>query len=265
MTLGKVAGIKFKINLLFLVLCILYSYLGLMQEILIIIVSVLLHELGHTITGLMAGIKVTEIELYPFGGQATVEDFTGLVPEKEIYMSLGGPAISLSVAALSYYLHLEFVQTSFQFFVKFNILLGMFNLLPALPLDGGRVARAIIVKFIGYKDATRKTACMGKLIAIILFVISMYNMVVINSGFNLLVISVFLFWAACRETRLLSYSFMRYLLHKKNELSRNRYMPTLQLISHQDVLIKNILNTTRPTYYMLVVVVDDNCCSRHNH
>ncbi len=89
MLLGKIAGTRLRINLIFILLCVAYTALGLGWEILFIFVSVLIHEIGHVAMALALGVKVLEIEILPFGGQAKIEDFTGLEPDRETLYCLG--------------------------------------------------------------------------------------------------------------------------------------------------------------------------------
>lgn len=255
MILGRVAGVRVRVNLLFLLLCVLYVYLGLGIEIAVIFASVLVHELSHTIMAAMLGVRVAEIELLPFGGQAKVEDFTGLVPDKEIYTALAGPIISLSLAALFYFLP-ALQSSKSELIIQINLFLGVFNLLPALPLDGGRILRAFLSRLIGYKKATARSAMLGKIIALFLAAFGGYLFYEQKGGTNFLVIAVILFWAAHREGKLLSYAFMRYLVHKKSELSSKGFLASRQIVSHEDALIKEILDTTRPSYYMIVLILD---------
>lgn len=256
MKLGRIAGVYFKVNPIFLMLCIVYGFLGLTWQILIIVVSVLVHEIAHTIMALVMGVKIAEIELLPFGGQAKIEDFTGLDPEKEIYVALAGPVISLSVAAIFYFMDSNPGAWNRDLFINVNFLLGCFNLLPALPLDGGRVLRAILSKIIGYKKASERAAWMGKIIAAGICGYGVYLTYSNFTGANLIVIGIFLFWAANREGKFLAYTFMRFLVHKKAELSQTGLLPAKHVVSQPDTSIKTILNFTKPNYYMLVVIVD---------
>lgn len=255
MVLGRVAGVRVRVNILFLLLCAVYVYLGLGLEIAVIFASVLVHELSHTIIAAILGVKVAEIELLPFGGQARIEDFTGLDPDKEIYTALAGPIISLSLAAIFYFIP-AFQSAKTPLIVQINFFLGIFNLLPALPLDGGRILRAYLARIVGYKKATARSALLGKIIAVFICAYGIYLFYEHKSGANFLVIAVILFWAAHREGKLLSYAFMRYLVHKKSELSSKGFLTSRQIVSHEDALIKGILDTTRPSYYMIVLILD---------
>jgi stage IV sporulation protein FB len=259
MVIAKLAGIKIRMNFIVILLCLLYGYLGLGREILMIFSSVMIHELAHALTARNMGVKITEVELLPFGGQAKIEDFTGLDPDREIYIALSGPVASLSLAGAFYFLITNFYASNplGQMFITINTLLGLFNLLPALPLDGGRVLRAILSKMMGYKQATRRSAALGKAIAIGIIGYAGYQLYVFHMGLNFLLIGILLFWAANREAKLLAYVFMRYLIHKKSELSQKGILPSKQLVSQQDTLVKTIVESTRPSYYLVTVIVDE--------
>ena len=151
MRFARIAGIEIKINIFFLIIAIIYGFLGLGVEIIIIFASVILHEIAHTIVGSLLGIKIAEIEMFPFGGQASLESFHGLDPVKEIFTAMAGPICSLSVAAVFYFLPLVPFSEQLEFLIKLNLTLGLFNFLPFLPLDGGRVLRAVLSKSIGFK------------------------------------------------------------------------------------------------------------------
>ncbi len=258
MFIGKIAGVKLRFNLLFLAICILYICLGLGLEILIIVVSVILHELAHLIVALLLGIRFLEIELLPFGGQAKVEDFTGLEPSKEICIAIAGPLCSLSICAVFYFFSLPFYPQAISYLIKINLLLGLFNLLPALPLDGGRVLRASLSPLVGFRKATSICAIIGKILAIIIAGYGGYLIYVANYGVNFIIIGVLLYWAAYREKNLLMFAFMRYLINKQGELGRKGFLGGEQVISKKDTLIKDILHTSRPITYMLVFIVDDD-------
>jgi len=255
MILGKIAGIRVRINWLFLLLCAIYTYLGLGSEILIIFASVLLHELSHTIMAALLKVRVTEIELLPFGGQARIDDFNGLDPDREIYIALAGPIMSLSLAAIFYFLPANLLLKS-SLLIQINLFLGIFNFLPALPLDGGRVLRAILSLHMGYKRATAVSANLGKAIAVLICIYGIYLFYIQQSGANYMLAGIILFWAARREGLLLSYAFMRYLVNKKSELASKGFLSSRQVVGLEEALVKSILEATRPNYYTVVLVLD---------
>lgn len=218
--------------------------------------AVFLHEMAHSLAALNLGIKVAEIEILPFGGQAQIEDFTGLNPGKEISLALAGPAMSLLLAGLFYFLQ-AYLSWDMQFFININLLLGLFNLLPALPLDGGRVFRALISPRLGFKRSTLAAAFLGQFIALLLFAYGFYLSYTQFTGANYLVIGILLFLAARRESKLMFYGFMRYLLHKKAELDQKGFLSCKNLVAYNHTLVKDILSATGPDYYLTVLVLDE--------
>lgn len=256
MLLGKIAGIRIRIHPLTLLFVPGYIYLGLGLEILMIFTAVLLHELAHGVLALLNGIHVDEVELFPFGGQARLDDFTGLVPEREIYVALAGPLFSLTLAGIFYFLPANSL-THLDMLYKVNLYLGLFNLLPGLPLDGGRVLRAILSKNQGFKKATTRTAMLGKLLALFIGLWGGYLFYSSQNGMNALVVAVLLYWAARREASLLNYAFMRYLIHKQGELRTRGILPGKQVICSGETLLKDVLDWTRPSFYLLVVMVNE--------
>ncbi len=253
MKLGRVAGIGIKVNLLFLLLAIIDVCLGLGLEVLSITVSLIMHEMAHTLVAVFSGVHITEIELLPFGGQARIEDFTGLEPENEIYIALAGPLVSLTLAGFFYFLPL--VQYAKLLFT-INLLLGLFNLLPALPLDGGRILRALLSIKQGYKQATQVSSHLGLLISAGLIAYGIYQAFANLNGANYIVIGVFLFWAARREQKYFAFFFMRYLVHKKAELVQKGFLPARHLASYPETPVKKVLAQSQATYYLMVVLLD---------
>lgn len=103
--------------------------------------SVLLHELGHALAGRLFGIETRDITLYPFGGVARMSAGV-LAPLPEIVVSLAGPLVNLVIAGGALLLAGWDVPIARELAIL-NLALGLFNLLPAYPMDGGRVLRAL--------------------------------------------------------------------------------------------------------------------------
>ncbi len=140
---------------------------------LLLFVSVLLHELSHSLIARWKKIKVNSITLFFFGGVAGISK-EDLSPKSEFLMAIAGPLFSLALAALCYGLYRwdgNYFVTAITFYLyQLNLILAVFNLVPGYPLDGGRAFRAILYGY--YKDlkkATKIAAGAGKFVAGILF------------------------------------------------------------------------------------------------
>jgi len=114
--------------------------------------SVLLHELGHAFAGMRYGIRTRSITLYPFGGIAALEREPRTADE-ELVVAIAGPAVNGALFAASLPLALLGVPGATAFAV-INAGMGIFNLIPAFPMDGGRVLRAWLAKRRGKTAAT---------------------------------------------------------------------------------------------------------------
>ncbi len=163
-------------------------------------VGVLLHELGHSWTARRYGVTITSITLWIFGGMAHMED----LPEDwdvEFYVALAGPAMSVLVAAACYGLLFVVPVDPVLLFVVgwlavINLTLAAFNMLPAFPMDGGRVLRALLARNRPYADATRTAARVGKGMAILLALVAVVSFAPI-----LLLVAMFVYVAAGAESR----------------------------------------------------------------
>jgi Zn-dependent protease/CBS domain-containing protein len=141
-------------------------------------VSVLVHELAHSVVARGYGLPVRRILLYPLGGISEI-DKEPQTPLREFCVSAAGPALSLALGAVGWALSLvvkDGVSGSLVRQLMYaNIIVGIFNLLPGLPLDGGRMLRAVIWKITGKPNtATIAAAWVGRALAIALLVIPIY-------------------------------------------------------------------------------------------
>ena len=138
--------------------------------------SVLVHELSHSVVALGYGLPVRRILLYPLGGFSEIER-EPQTPAREFLVSAAGPALSLALAAGGYGLsHVVRAGTIGGTLIAqlmwANLIVGVFNLLPGLPLDGGRMLRAVIWKVTGRPaTSTIAAAWAGRVLALGLFVL----------------------------------------------------------------------------------------------
>lgn len=163
-----------------------------------IFVFVLLHELGHSLLALRYGIEVKSITLYLIGGVSAIE--IPKQPTLEFRTALVGPLVSLGLGAV--FLGASLVVTStvpnlfLQNFAYINLVLGGFNILPAFPMDGGRVLRAWLASRRPYLQATHTAVQIGKVFAIAMGLAGLLFL-----GPFLIIIAFFIYIAASDEER----------------------------------------------------------------
>jgi Zn-dependent protease len=162
--------------------------------------SVVLHELGHSLTAMWYGVKVRRITLWFLGGVAEFEE----MPRQrgaEAVVAIAGPIVSFALAALFWGLTLVVPRTQpatwlIMWYLGFvNGMLGLFNLLPALPLDGGRILRSLLALRMPHVRATAISGNIAKVIAVGLGVFGLFN------NWWLILMAFFIFNAVTSETR----------------------------------------------------------------
>ena len=143
--------------------------------------SVLFHELAHAWVALRYGVPVRRITLWLFGGVA-VMDKEAPSAKAEFWIAIAGPISSLVAAAGFYGLFLlggtiDWLAAPADYLFRINLILAVFNMIPAFPLDGGRVLRAIVWYFRDYRRGTAIAAKTGQVLAIGLISIGIFQMV----------------------------------------------------------------------------------------
>ena len=215
LTVGKIAGTAIRIHVTFL-LFLIWIWAAYYREggadaawqgvifVASLFFCVLLHELGHVFAAKRYGVNTPDITLWPFGGIANLER----IPEKpseELVVAIAGPLVSVAIA-LSLLLLLgatvdpaalmKIEDPKVELVAKLagaNIFLVLFNMIPAFPMDGGRVLRALLAIKLGFARATELAASIGQGLAIALGLIGIFT------NPMLVIIAVFVFLAASGE------------------------------------------------------------------
>ncbi|MDC1197964.1 site-2 protease family protein [Algibacter sp.] len=228
LNLGSVSGIKIKVHwtFFFLIAWIVFSELkrgGTNESILFNVALVLaaflcvvLHELGHALTAKRFGIDTKKITLLPIGGMASLERIPES-PKQEFLVTLAGPLVNVIIAILLYFIvpvnefiYLNFTET-FEVLMSFtwqnflfllfvvNVGLVVFNIIPAFPMDGGRILRALLAMKMKRVKATQIASSIGQVIAVFFLLIGLlYNPF-------LILIALFIFIGAYGENQMVQH------------------------------------------------------------
>ncbi len=215
--LGQLAGVQVQIHWTFLLLPLVIAgstwtsagaaaAVAAVVFVLAIFGCVILHELGHALAARRFGIKTRDITLLPIGGVARLQRMPRQ-PLQELVIALAGPAVNVLIVALllgtlrmqgytlAQTLSLELLQTSFLTRLMWaNVILVLFNLLPAFPMDGGRVVRSILALAVSYLRATQIAVVIGRIMAVAFAAWAFYS-----GSWMLLFIAAFVYLAGSSE------------------------------------------------------------------
>ena len=219
--------------------------------ILILFVCVVLHEFGHILMARRFGIETPDVTLLPIGGVASMER----MPEKpgqEIAVALAGPAVNLVIAVLLFglfgqFIDLEALSTGQHRPIDLlsqvaiaNVALLVFNLIPAFPMDGGRVLRAVFAFNMDYPRATRLAATIGQGIAIFFGVLGLMG------NPMLILIALFIYLAASGEAGYVETQFVtRGYTAKDAMISKYESLRENETL---DAAVKKLLETTQQEF-----------------
>jgi Zn-dependent protease/CBS domain-containing protein len=218
--IARIAGIDVRVHVTFLILLIWIAWVsytatgtlaGVLDGLLMIglvFVIIVMHELAHALTARHFGIRTRDITLLPIGGVSALERMPD-DPRQELLVALAGPAVNFVLAALLATIALASGESllpspavamdSVSMLVRLvwiNVTLGVFNLLPAFPMDGGRALRALLALRLSDVRATRIAAGIGQAMAIVFGIIGLFGSPI------LVFIALFLWMGATGEGRL---------------------------------------------------------------
>lgn len=203
MNIGRLFGIPVKVHftllilLGFLLLASSSADSGLYGVLIAVLLfaSVVAHELGHALVARRYGVDTKEIVLLPIGGAALLSQ-NPKEPRHELLIALAGPVVSLALSGVAWVLWEVVALTVLADLIVVNLMLGLFNLVPAFPMDGGRILRAGLAGWMGNLRATRVAAKLGRLVAVAFVVIAaVYGHIFLG------LIGAFIFFAATAEER----------------------------------------------------------------
>jgi len=260
MKIGVLFNIDIYISKMLLLLMIVAVLIGEGARLAVFFVIIFVHETAHVMMARLLDLRVNEIELLPFGGAVRIESLVELSPRDEALIAAAGPLSN--IVLLTGYLAFRSLNVlsleNQDVFIQANLAIAGFNLLPVLPLDGGRMLRAVLSREMGIKKATRITAFGGFLLALLLVMIGLYALYYRIFNPTLFVTAGFLAYSAVKESRMAAYILIRDITYKKYMLLKAGVLPVREITVLYDLAVKDIIKNFIPRCYHYVVIVDEH-------
>lgn len=258
----KWGGITFSFHPLFVLVMLASIFTGHFVELLALFAIVFVHELGHVTAARMLGIHVLSVQMLPFGGVAVMEDTGHLTPGREMAIAMAGPLQNLLMIGLCGLFHALgwWDGPFFLYFIKCNLLIALFNLLPILPLDGGKISQALCSLALPYHSTLVWSLRISLLFSLLVMVYAVAPLILGYGAmqFNLLLISIFLLYSNFSDYRNVHYRFLRFLVNREHTFTRHILNGTLAqpIVADRAKPLDQLLRLFRREKYHFIYIMN---------
>ncbi len=235
---------------------------GLGRTLAVGVVVLVLHELAHALAAHLLGMRVLSLELTPFGACARLEGLREQAGARCVAVALAGPAANALLAAAALACVGAGVLSRWEAlrFIRLNLLLMGFNLLPALPLDGGRALTALLTPRLGAERCLRVFSVAGEVLGAMLLALGVWGALHGALNLSLLLAASYLVYAAARERSVPTADGVRAMLRHTQTLARRGALPMREMLVRADLPIAALARHTCSGAYCELRVVDENLC-----
>lgn len=255
----KIRSVEVKISPIIVFIPLILLVTGHLSEYCIALISIGLHELGHTITARLFGYRADQIKITPIGFSVTI-DTISCSEAASILICLAGPFVNLLIYAVTAVASHEFGNMGpiWQVVAAANIFLALFNMMPALPLDGGRIVYEVLAARVGLTAAERISKKLSIAFAIILLLIGAYQFYISYYNFSLVLIGICIIILV--DSRRMESALMniRQILYRRSKLAKKGVYPARALVVMKSTRLNEAIKNMDFDMFHIVHVLDDN-------
>jgi stage IV sporulation protein FB len=255
----KLAGTTYRFHPLFTLILIGSALTGYFLEAITLFGIVLVHELGHLAAASGFGWRVREVQLLPFGGVLVVDELGSVPTREELVVALAGPLQHVWLIALALLMKWLEVGTAswWDYFIEANIMIGLFNLLPVMPLDGGKVMQSLLGYLLSYHNTILYSVWISMFLSLGIIVMAIIQLISGQLPLNILVIGIFLLVSNWYAYRQLPYHFFRFLIGRGSRvsllLSRGTLAQPIVITKHR-TMADTLKLFMREKYHLIYIV-----------
>lgn len=221
--------------------------------------SILLHELGHIAAALWCGKRVYELSVLPVGLNASIEENRLTVLQK-VFIYLSGPIINIMLAALGLLVKIALSKSYWfaEFFIKTNIYLAVFNLVPGLPLDGAKILREAIAGRIGLFAAYRYIKVITHVLFLVIIILGSVQFILSWNNISLLMAGLYLYSCQKPEGSEAAMMNVKNIIYRRTRLEKKGVYPARDLVVMKSFHLVEVLKNMDFDRFHIIYVLDEN-------
>ncbi|WP_125152599.1 M50 family metallopeptidase [Clostridium rectalis] len=246
-----------RVNKYFIPYIVILIFIGIREKIAISFLVVFLHEIVHYITARFLGFGGFDLEILPVGAVLKLKDIDEASPKEDIIIAASAPLFNIIFGILFYKLYHIYNVEIYHVLFQCNMIIGVFNLVPAYPLDGGRILRDIIRCKTIFKVANNITIYISISIGIIFIFYYLFLFFAGVTNINFGLIALLIIVSSLKERERVVYLIMGDIIKKRYKFIKRGYMENKSISVHYKKSLINILSIVEKNKYNVFLVLDD--------
>lgn len=250
---------KKKYRVIILQILILIFIISINGNFLIGVFWITLHELSHIVIASSYGCKFNNFKINVLGAKAEICEIEELSEKRKLNVYLAGPCFNFIIAMMMYILNYKYNLVIFENSVKINLSLGLFNLLPAYPLDGSRICEILLTRRYLYRKTKSIVVILSIIISIMLFLFGTSIMIFLHKvNISFFMASVLMIYTSILEKQKTMYIIMGDIFKKLKKLKKYGYIENKSISIYYKKGLVNVLTLVDKNNFNIFYVLDDN-------
>ncbi len=265
---GRLGATQVRVHVTFMAVAVVMAASGYFWHLIVLVGSLLFHEFGHIAAASWMGAEISEIQVWPFGATARLERSWQLTPPAESLVAFMGPFNSGILLGLASAIERGFVETRgisltaefplLNLLIRTNLGLMLVNLIPCLPLDGGRILRSQVSLKVGYVESTKKVATFGICCGTGMILLGLAGILLARQWQVLwqlaLIVGPLVIWGAMEEKSGASSSNFMEVITRTDRLRQRKAIPVQEIMVPGDARVSEVITRLRPSRYNVILV-----------
>ncbi len=241
------------------VLALLMVLLGQGETLLAYSIALLVHEAGHYMPTISFRCQPQRMEITPFGAMAAVEEYQAIKPSRQFLIALCGPLANLLLLlVLMSLFYLDIISSWMVSLFKANLLLMLFNLMPVLPLDGGRMLQSLLNRKTDWRKSSRILAGIGMAFGAGIVLLALAGVIMLGTlNLSLVITGVYLIYAAGKTKQSALTQYLHHVIGARAKLEKNGVVPYHFVAVSSGLTVRELMEKLPLGQHNRMIVIDE--------